>query len=277
MIGMITRIFFKTIFPFLERKNKGEIPTLERKLKTPPKGLIDAYVKWSGGDHSKYKQSIPPHMFSQFALHLGMSLLCKVPYKISKIINQGVNVKVHGDLLRNKNIFAETNIIDLYEENGRARVKQKMYIGHQKGENIIEITLYSAFIIGRKKKLDRTPEESIEMETIGHWSVNKQAGLEFAKLTGDFNPIHWVDFIAKKTPFKQTILHGLGQLAKTFELIEQTKGKVKEIELKFIKPVKLSQNRVDVKIASHPITDSPCKLQLCDTKGKQLSVGHVLY
>ncbi|ANQ47958.1 protein dehydratase [Flammeovirga sp. MY04] len=277
MIGMITRIFFKTIFPFLESSNKKDIPVLEKTLKQPTDKLIEAYSLWSGTDVSKYSDSVPPHMFSQFALHLGMSLLCMVPYKISKIINQGVNLKVYGKLSRDKTLFAKTEIIGITEDNGRARVKQKLYVGHQKEETIIEVTLFSAFIIGKKKKTTTFDRTEIEMTTVGEWSVLEEAGYEFAQLTGDFNPIHWVDFIAQKTPFKKKILHGLGQLAKTFESVEKEKGPIKEIELKFIKPVVLPNNKVEVSISTNYIEKDINKLVLSDTNGKNLSVGHISF
>ena len=51
--------------------------------------------------------------------------------------------------------------------------------------------------------------------------VIKIAWLDFAKLTGDFNPIHWIPAYAKVSGFKNTILHGFGTMARAIEALNQ--------------------------------------------------------
>jgi acyl dehydratase len=41
----------------------------------------------------------------------------------------------------------------------------------------------------------------------------KSTGLEFAKVTGDFNPIHWLPRYARAMGFRNVILHGFGSMA----------------------------------------------------------------
>jgi hypothetical protein len=52
---------------------------------------------------------------------------------------------------------------------------------------------------------------------IGRFSLSKRAGLDFAKATGDFNPIHWAPRYAKAMGFRSVILHGFGSLSWAFE------------------------------------------------------------
>jgi acyl dehydratase len=50
-------------------------------------------------------------------------------------------------------------------------------------------------------------------------TLSKTAGLDFAKLTGDFNPIHWIPAYAKAAGFRSCILHGFGTLARAVEVL----------------------------------------------------------
>jgi acyl dehydratase len=47
----------------------------------------------------------------------------------------------------------------------------------------------------------------------------RAAGADFARLTGDFNPIHWLGSYAKAVGFRDVILHGFASFALTFEAL----------------------------------------------------------
>ena len=56
--------------------------------------------------------------------------------------------------------------------------------------------------------------------------VESRAGLEFAFLTGDFNPVHWVRRYARAAGFASPILHGFAMMARTMESLGRTLGPV---------------------------------------------------
>jgi acyl dehydratase len=62
------------------------------------------------------------------------------------------------------------------------------------------------------------PEDARE---IGRVHLAHDAGLSFAKLTGDINPIHWVPAYARASGFPDVILHGFGTLARTWEALNR--------------------------------------------------------
>ena len=71
--------------------------------------------------------------------------------------------------------------------------------------------------------------------------ICRRAGLDFALLTGDFNPIHWISPYAKMAGFKNTILHGFASMALSWEAIvrERLDGDVtrmKAMDVRFVRP-----------------------------------------
>jgi acyl dehydratase len=66
---------------------------------------------------------------------------------------------------------------------------------------------------GHKEK-GRVPGQARE---IGRWELSVAAGREFAMLTGDVNPIHWLRPYARAFGFRGTILHGFSSMARAME------------------------------------------------------------
>lgn len=73
-------------------------------------------------------------------------------------------------------------------------------------------------------------------------------GRQYAKLSGDFNPIHLHQFGAKLFGFEQPIAHGMYMASKCLAQIEQQRGeKVNHFDVTFKKPV-LLENSVNLLI-----------------------------
>ena len=64
----------------------------------------------------------------------------------------------------------------------------------------------------KKREPSRVPGDARELS---FWNLSASAGLEFAKLTGDFNPIHWVPAYARASGFRNVILHGFATMETT--------------------------------------------------------------
>ena len=83
-----------------------------------------------------------------------------------------------------------------------------------------------------------------DAQRIAIWQLPVNAGLEFAMLTGDFNPVHWVRPYARAMGFRNRILHGFSTLARTIESLnkELFKGDVsglQSIDVRFTRPLVL--------------------------------------
>ena len=81
-------------------------------------------------------------------------------------------------------------------------------------------------------------------ETIARRRLGARAGLEYAFLAGDFNPIHWLGPYAKAFGFPSTILHGFATMALAFEALVTSKAggdpwAMAWIEARFTRPLTL--------------------------------------
>lgn len=124
-------------------------------------------------------------------------------------------------------------------------------------------------------KENPSSEKSFELESLnqpqesGSWHVPNNRGKRYAKITGDYNPIHMSPLAAKLFGFKRDIAHGFGVLAEAIEYssaIEQAGGieKPLQVDVVFKGPVFLDSdvsikqnkeqdsNRFDVYCASNP-------------------------
>ena len=85
------------------------------------------------------------------------------------------------------------------------------------------------------------PADSRELARI---KLAANAGLEFAKLTGDFNPIHWLAPYAKSAGFRGCILHGFGTFALASSalvrgVLSGDGGGLRMIDVRFTRPMLL--------------------------------------
>jgi hypothetical protein len=70
------------------------------------------------------------------------------------------------------------------------------------------------------------------------WSLPDFLGRQYAKVSGDYNPIHLHPILAQAFGFRGTVLHGWCSASKVAAFIEKETGKtIKLFEVKFIKPV----------------------------------------
>ena len=81
------------------------------------------------------------------------------------------------------------------------------------------------------------------MREISFQKIRANAGLDFAKLTGDINPIHWIPAYARMSGFKNTILHGFSTMARAMEAVRRHRvptGKfISKFEVEFRRPLVL--------------------------------------
>jgi acyl dehydratase len=74
--------------------------------------------------------------------------------------------------------------------------------------------------------------------------LRRNAGLEFALLTGDFNPVHWLSPYARALGHQGTILHGFASMAHLFESLKRalsagTGETLRVFDARFLRPLVL--------------------------------------
>jgi hypothetical protein len=249
MLSSIGRIAWGAAVPFSRPSiNPTGFRDEHTIISAPAEELVNRYAAWSGAPGG-YPLTLPPHMIAQWSIPLATKVLRQTRYNLATIINQGVTLRVNGELPRGLPLQLGASIISLEEGNGRARVSVSLTTGTATDPTIIQAVLHSTFplpISSRTQRKSR-PEDEDGWNTIGHWQASKNDGLTFAILTGDFNPIHWIGIAGRLSPFKTTVLQGFGVLARTFEALNRA-NPVDFVDVRFLKPVTLPSPPVSVQV-----------------------------
>jgi acyl dehydratase len=231
----------------------GELPGPEIHATLPPRSreLIRDYVRFCGGDPSSYKHTVPPHLWPQWGFPLAGKAISKVPYPLHKVLNGGCRVEVNAVIANDEPLEVSARLLSIDENERRAVIESEVVTGTAANPRAIVGTMYAIVPLGGGKKSGdksgKKPEPErvpLDAEELARWKIPSNAGLAFAMLTGDFNPVHWIPQYARAFGFRNTILHGFGSMAKAWEgLVRSRYGgsptAIREFDVKFTKPLVL--------------------------------------
>ncbi len=218
-------------------------------IPAPSMKLVRSYLDWSGAGE-RYGTALPPHLFCQWALPASVQVLEQTRYRLASVINQGVTMRVNGELPSGQPLIVTARLASLQEVNNRARVSVEITSGPASQPDAVVGTMHVSFILGHQdKKAGRDADAQPDWRTLGTWKASGDDGFRFALLTGDFNPIHWVGLAGRLSPFKQKVLHGFGMFVRSIEVLARS-GAIDEIDVRFLKPVPLPSRLLHVQDAA---------------------------
>jgi acyl dehydratase len=224
--------------------------THQRRVKALPRALIDAYIQHVGGDPKAYRGELPPHLFPQWCLPTLARTLEQTDYPLLRIVNAGCRVQWRGVIPDKQTLVVRAQLQDVDDNGRRAVLHQNVRTGPERGEpEALVIDFYASVPLGTGKRRDakndgktradatppqagtaaaagdgngaqvkrERPRVAFEAREIARIRLGRDAGLGYAKLTGDFNPIHWLPAYARASGFPNVILHGFGTLAHAWE------------------------------------------------------------
>lgn len=107
-----------------------------------------------------------------------------------------------------------------------------------------------------------------ERALIGEISATANTGRRYAKLSGDYNPIHLSAISAKAFGFKKPIAHGMWTLSRAVSAFvnhqnDEQSLTVKEVNCRFKKPVFLPN---EIHVQQHCKTDNSVQLDVTDSR-----------
>jgi len=228
------------------------LPGPEHHITVSPRAaeLVDAYVRWVGGDPSSYRGRVPAHLFPQWGFPLTGKVMDGLSYPMLAAMNGGCKLTINGALPAGEPLEV-TGRLDAVDDNGqRAILDQKIVTGTKSNPDAVVAHLYVFIPITKndKKSGKKTEKDKarvpVDAREIAFFKLGSKAGLDFAKLTGDFNPVHWVPRWAKAFGFRNVILHGFGTMARAIEALNRGlfAGDVTalaEIDVRFTRPLVL--------------------------------------
>ena len=183
--------------------------------------LVKDYIRHVGGDPGAYKGVLPPHLFPQWGFPLAARTLEGLPDPLARVLNGGCRIEINAPLPANQPLVVNAALVDVDDDGRRAVLKQRVITGTKENPDALVAYLYAIVPLGTpngngapKAEKARVPDDAREL---AYWRIKKDAGLHFALLTGDVNPVHWVPPYAKAFGFRSTILHGFATMARAIE------------------------------------------------------------
>ncbi|MEX1365768.1 MAG: MaoC/PaaZ C-terminal domain-containing protein [Nannocystaceae bacterium] len=212
-----------------------------------PADLLRAYIKHVGGDPSAYRGRIPPHFFPQWGFPLASRTLQGVPYPLFKVLNGGCRLEMNAPLPADEPLHARARLEDIDDDGRRAVLHQRVVTGTSAAPEALVAHLYAIVPLGARgegKSTRERPRVPGDAEELQRWRLRADAGLDFAKLTGDFNPVHWVAPSPRAFGFRNTSLPGFSTMARAMEGLQRTvfAGSTRALgvfDVKFTKPLVL--------------------------------------
>jgi len=163
--------------------------------------LIRDYLRNIGADPSWYRGRLPAHLFPQWGFPFAARAIADLPYPLTKVLNAGCRIEVNEHLRDDEPFLVRARLESIDDDGRRALITTKIVTETvQKPEAIVSelrayVPLKTAGVSpGTPKSRSTVPADARELAFL---KINADAGLDFAKLTGDFNPIHWIPAAAR--------------------------------------------------------------------------------
>jgi acyl dehydratase len=250
----------KTVVSSLAKRGTSAAPELPgpeivETIPPRPAELVRSYIRHVGGEPSSYRGILPPHLFPQWGFALASRTLLGVDYPLQKVLNAGCRMDIRAPLPADQPLIVRVRLESIDDDGRRALIKQRVVTGTESVPDALVSHMFALVPLGegrdskdgksgapkKKKEPIRVPEDAREL---GFWRLRADAGLDFAKLTGDFNPVHWIPPYARAMGFRNTILHGFSTMARAIEGVQRgmfagSTRALKVFDCKFTRPLVL--------------------------------------
>ena len=199
------------LWPFAKAMDQ----TIPSRVRLAPAHVHD-FIRWSGGLPDDWKGHVPPTLFPYWTMPSLAACLVGRELDMPRMLNGGCRIVQHRPLSIDETFTVQSRFESLTEHE---RFKM-ITIGSETRcmDQSLALESHVRFIIPTRK-VSSTPRPALypEGKVVGKLIAESQDGFNFACLTGDPNPIHWLTPWAKLSGFKQCILHGFGTLARSYE------------------------------------------------------------
>lgn len=203
-----------------------------------PPALIRDYLRAIGSDPSWYRGRLPAHLFPQWGFPLAARAMAGLPYPIARVLNAGCRLEISASISDDATFEARARLESIDADERRALITTRIESGDA------YVAELRAFVPLQRGSGGAKPTVPNDVREIAFLRLAADAGLDFAKLTGDFNPIHWVPAAARAAGFRGCILHGFGTFSRAIAALDRNvfagdSTRLKWIDARFTRPLVL--------------------------------------
>ncbi|MFW5740068.1 MAG: MaoC/PaaZ C-terminal domain-containing protein [Myxococcota bacterium] len=211
------------------------------------------YINRTGGDPDLYRDSegyllVPHTYFATWGLaELAKALLAaRLPLNFTRVVHATSRVRVHRMQRVTEPARFSATVETVVRTGKRVRVEQQLATRTADAQPLAEHNL--AMVLPEKRIGRRRGHKSeivpIDTNLVTSIRLPPNEGWRYARLSGDFNPVHWIGPFAKLVGFDRPVAHGFDLMARTCHaavahLAQGDARKLKMIDIAFRKPVVL--------------------------------------
>ncbi|MET8548822.1 MaoC/PaaZ C-terminal domain-containing protein [Micromonospora zamorensis] len=177
-----------------------------------------------------------PHVVG-FPLTLRLMTAPDFPIPLTGVVHVGNRITVHRPITADETLDFTTYAENL-RPHDRGRQVDVVLVGSVAGEKVWEgVSTY----LGRERKPgggDRSGRTEVPAGT-SRWRVEPRVGTEYARVSGDHNPIHTSRLGARLFGFHRPIAHGMWSKARCLAALENRLPDAYTVEVAFKLPVPL--------------------------------------
>lgn len=220
-------------------------PLLEETVAARPAALVRDYVRHVGGDPAAYRDTVPAHLFPQWGFPLLTRAMHGLPYDLRRALNGGCRIEIRRPLPAGEPLVLSARVENIDDNGARAVIQTRITTGTRSAPDAVSAWMYAVVPLakgsGGRRERPSVPSDAHE---IGWWRLGPEHAMDFAVLTGDFNPVHWIPAAARAAGFRNTILHGFSTLARAVEGLNRNRfagdpSRLSSIDVKFVRPLVL--------------------------------------
>jgi hypothetical protein len=221
-------------------------PEISTQVAAPPGGLIDDFLRHIGAEARDYAAVVPPQLFPQWGLSVALRALRGCGFPLIKMLNGGCRIESNAALRRGQDLMVRARLERVNDDGRRAVLCQRIVTEQVGAPDALVAEVYGIVRVPAERVLAaQSSRQPVYLPTgarrIEDWSLTRDAGLDFALLTGDFNPLHWLAPYARAMGFRSTILHGFAAMARAYAGLERefAPRRLRVLDVRFVQPITL--------------------------------------
>ena len=178
--------------------------------------------------------------------HMATLLSDAFPYRLAGIVHVENFLESHAPLPAGASVLLSTRIDVLPPGSSGAVCCALETVGTANGERIFTCTSKYLAVRGARSGKPRTGQAVVQQgPVIDSWTLGPSSGRDYARISGDWNPIHLTKWSARLMGLPAPIIHGMHTLARTCAALETMAGRpVASISVRFKAPVPLGEAAV---------------------------------